>query len=86
MKGYSGTPLAKKLGIKSGAKLCTAGAPKNYLKLIRPLPEGVRLGRRVGAATDIVHVFARQRARLAGALRAVLAKLKADGVIWARRH
>ena len=30
MAGYSGTPLAKKLGIKPGATLLLEGAPDDY--------------------------------------------------------
>ena len=82
MAGYSGTPLAKKLGLKEGTRLYAAGAPKNYLKVLHPLPEGVRLSRRVDDKTDIIHVFATQRARLAEALRGTLGQMKADAAIW----
>lgn len=30
MAGYSGTPLAKKLGIKEGHRLAFVGEPKDY--------------------------------------------------------
>lgn len=36
--GYSGTPLAKKLGIKEGDKVFLAGAPAHYRALLEPLP------------------------------------------------
>jgi hypothetical protein len=82
MAGYSGTPLAKKLGIKPGSRLFVAGAPENYLRLVAPLPEGVQLLRRIGSETDMVHLFATKRARLSEALRGTLARMKADGAIW----
>jgi hypothetical protein len=82
MAGYSGTPLAKKLGIKPGSRLFVAGAPENYLRLVAPLPEGVQLLRRIGSETDIVHLFATKRARLSEALRGLLAKMKPDSAIW----
>jgi hypothetical protein len=82
MAGYSGTPLAKKLGIKAGYKIFLAGAPEHYPKLVAPLPDGVRFVARAGGDTDIVHVFATRKALLAKALRAALAKLKPDGAIW----
>ena len=40
--GYSGTPLAKKLGIAEGSKVHAAGAPKDYRALLEPLPASVR--------------------------------------------
>ena len=82
MTGYSGTPLAKKLGIKPGARLFVAGAPVNYLELVAPLPENVQLTARLRPDTDIVHVFSAQRVKLVEALRSALAKMKPDGAIW----
>jgi hypothetical protein len=82
MTGYSGTPLVKKLGLKEGTRLYTAGAPRNYLKVLQPLPPGVRLASRMDGKTDIVHIFAAKRARLAEALRVTLKKMKPDAAIW----
>jgi hypothetical protein len=82
MAGYSGTPLAKKLGIKAGHKIFLSGAPGHYPKLVAPLPEGVRFVTRIGDDTDIVHLFATRKALLMKSLRAALARLKPDGAIW----
>ena len=82
MAGYSGTPLAKKLGIKPGSRLVVNGAPKNYAELLAPLPEGVRLGRTLGAHTDIAHLFAAERTKLSQALRDALKKMRPDAAIW----
>ncbi|CAN5765757.1 DUF3052 family protein [soil metagenome] len=81
--GYSGTPLAKKLGIATGDEVFLVEAPANYRELVAPLPDGVRFVARMGSETDIVHVFATQRARLEKGIAAARAKLKSDGVIWA---
>jgi hypothetical protein len=82
MAGYSGSPLAKKLGIKEGTKIFLVNAPKEYLKLIAPLPAGVEFLSRMSSDTDIVHIFSTNAAHLTKTLRAFLAKLKPDGVIW----
>jgi hypothetical protein len=82
MSGYSGTPLAKKLGIKPGTRLFVAGAPKNYADLVAPLPEGVEFASRLHADTDVVHVFTTRRTKLTELLRSTLAKMKPDGAIW----
>jgi hypothetical protein len=34
MAGYSGTPLAKKLGIKEGVEIYPVNAPEHYRKLL----------------------------------------------------
>jgi hypothetical protein len=66
MAGYSGTPLVKKLGIKAGTRIFLANAPKEYLNLVTPLPKGV--------STEKLH--------LTKTLRAVIPKLKQDGMVW----
>jgi Protein of unknown function (DUF3052) len=82
MAGYSGTPLVKKLGIKEGTQIFLVGAPQNYLELVAPLPCGARLTDRLDRQTDLIHIFATERARLIEALRTSRANMKPDGVIW----
>src|ERR1043166_776853 len=55
MAGYSGTPLAQKLGIKPGQKVITLNAPAGYPKLLAPLPEAVLFARQATAGADFVH-------------------------------
>jgi hypothetical protein len=80
--GYSGTPLAKKLGIRAGARLFLQTAPRNYWQLIAPVPEGVRRVRRIDARTDLLHLFAMRRAQLSAALRSARTAMREDAVIW----
>ena len=80
--GYSGTPLAKKLGIKAGSEVLLSGAPDHYRALLEPLPDGVRFVSRLTASTQVVHVFAVQKTELAKALRAYRPKLAATGAVW----
>src|SRR5262245_3232749 len=82
MAGYSGTPLAKKLGIKEGSRVFVVNAPKDYAKLVEPLPRDVHLVPRLDAQTDMVHIFATERNRLRGVLESVMAKLRPAGAIW----
>ena len=82
MAGYSGTPLAKKLGIVAGSRLFLSDAPRNYMELVTPLPEGVEVVRKIDGETDIVHIFSTERARLKSALCDSLGKLRQDGSIW----
>ncbi len=81
MAGYSGTPLAKKLGIKPGTKLFLVAAPGHYDELLAPLPEGVKRVRKIDDA-DVAHFFVTARARLDKELRAAVSKMKQDAAIW----
>ena len=82
MSGYSGTPLAKKLGIRAHARLFVRAAPDNYRELLAPLPEGVHSVRRIDARTDLIHLFATRAAPLARALTAARRAMRVDAVIW----
>ena len=81
MAGYSGTPLAKKLGIKPATRLFSVGAPGHYDELLAPLPEGVKRVRKIEAA-DVAHFFVTARARLEKELRAAVPKMQQDAAIW----
>jgi hypothetical protein len=80
--GYSGTPLAKKLGIGPGARLYLQAGPANYQQLVAPLPAGVQTVARFDAHTDVAHLFATQRAALAKALRDVRERMRDDALVW----
>ncbi len=81
--GYSGTPLAQKLGIQSGMEIFAVGQPRAYSQIVAPLPEAARVVSHMSATTDIVHIFSTERERLARALHAARARIKPDGAIWA---
>lgn len=80
--GYSGTPLAKKLGIGPGAVVCVLEAPANYRELLAPLPGGVRLVTKVSAGATLVHAFAVNRAKLETTLRDCRGAIAADAAVW----
>jgi hypothetical protein len=82
MSGYSGTPLAKKLGIRAGARLFLHAAPANYPQLVAPLPPGVKTVRRIDARTDIMHLFATARGTLGNSLQQARRAMRADAAIW----
>jgi hypothetical protein len=82
MPGYSGTPLAKKLGIKDGHAVHTIGAPPGYLALLKPLPDDVRFELTVNARTNIVHLFETERTQLAKQLTGLRRKLAPDAIVW----
>ena len=82
MPGCSGTPLAKKLGIKAGSELLVVNAPADYAEWLAPLPDGVHFAKRLASTTDLVHLFVTRRAELGAALRDWRPVLKTDGAVW----
>jgi hypothetical protein len=80
--GYSGTPLAAKLGIKPGTVMRAVHAPKDYRELLAPLPDGARITAGARGRADIVHHFAKDKAGLAKALRAYRNALEPATPLW----
>jgi hypothetical protein len=80
--GYSGTPLAKKLGIKEASRMLLLGEPEGYVQLLDPLPQGVQFDRRPSHAVDIAHVFVTRKEDLQEHLTVLRKKLKPDAMVW----
>ena len=80
--GYSGTPLAKKLGITAGCHVVARHAPADYAEWLAPLPAGVVFDKKVSARSDIVHVFCDRRATLAAELEGLRNAIRSDAVVW----
>lgn len=80
--GYSGTPLAKKLGYKPAIHAIVIDAPTDYAEMLAPLPEGVVMQRVVGGDTDLVHLFVTERDVLRKQLAALRKKLKPEAALW----
>ncbi len=85
MAGYSGTPLAKKLGLKEGHRALLAGAPAGFERTLDALPHGVKLVRRSGGkkrSFDVIVLFVRSVADLRAGFAARAEDLATDGGLW----
>ena len=82
--GYSGTPLARKLGIEEGHRVATLGAPAHFRGLLEPLPKGarVRADLRGRGSYDVLVVFVRSERELRDRFERARARLESDGGLW----
>lgn len=80
--GYSGTPLAKKLGITASSRVVLINEPDEYRALVAPLPPHFTFHGRVSASTDLVHCFVTTEAELRRRLATFRKTLNPDAVIW----
>jgi len=80
--GYSGTPLARKLGIIEGTRVLTRGAPKPYREWLAPLPKGVVFSRRLSVTIDVIHLFVTQKATLQRELGALRGSIRSNVAVW----
>lgn len=81
--GYSGTPLAKKLGIKSGFVVKLVNAPENYFDLFSDLPDDFVLSDDTTEPKDFIHFFTKSEVEYLEKLPVLKAQLQPDGMIWA---
>jgi hypothetical protein len=80
--GYSGTPLASKLGIKASSRVLLQGAPEGFVDLLQPLPAGVVFERQAGPLVDMAHVFVTRREDLSAQLNALRQQFRPDAAVW----
>jgi hypothetical protein len=80
--GYSGTPLARKLGIKEGNRVLVVAAPRHYEQLLAPLPKGVHFEDNPSQAVAIAHVFVTRKEDLQKHLAALRNSLNSETPIW----
>ena len=82
MAGYSGTPLAKKLGITDAMTVATLGAPDGFVASLEPLPEGVTWKRRAQAPLDLAVAFFTRRSEVAARWPALTGAVGPAGTVW----
>ena len=80
--GYSGTPLPKKLGIKSGMSMVVLNAPTNLDALLGELPDHVATSRRLRGHHDLVLIFVTRQVDFAARIAALTTAIAPDGMIW----
>ena len=82
MAGYSGTPLAKKLGIRTGHRVGLIGALEGFEETLEGLPEGVRFSRRAAGRFDVIVFFTRSHDELDRRFATLAGKLHEAGGLW----
>lgn len=80
--GYSGTPLAKKLGIKEGMSVVVINSPDEYRAMLADLPVNVSILTEPKNGCDIVHFFTNTRDELFRGLAEFKNLIRQDGAIW----
>jgi len=78
--GYSGTPLARKLGIKAEHRVGVLAAPDGFR--IDDLPSGVEVRTAARGPLDVIVSFHTQRADLVRRLPRLMRALHVDGGLW----
>jgi hypothetical protein len=82
MAGYSGTPLAKKIGIKEGSRVALVNAPKDFQFEPKELPDSVEFVKPQAKSLDIILFFVITERALVKDFSKLAARLTTNGMIW----
>ncbi len=86
--GYSGTPLAQKLGLKDGQRVLFVNLPQSLydLRVSRHFIEMAQAGWQTftdgDPGYDVIHGFTAERAELERAAKPLMDSIDRDGAIW----
>jgi len=78
--GYSGTHLAKKLGIKEGFKISLYNQPEYYCNLFTDFPENVKVVNK--SKVDLIHYFVKKEKELQKDILKLKDQIEQNGMIW----
>lgn len=80
--GYSGTPLAKKLGIKDNFMIKLVNAPDYYFKLFTDFPSNVKVLKDNKSKKDFIHYFGTTAEALNKDIVSLKKELYPNGMMW----
>ena len=80
--GYSGTPLAKKLGIKDRFKIRLVNQPAYYFGLFTDLPENVEIFTNKKNTKNLVHYFTKKASELYRDIKSLRQEIYPSGTLW----
>lgn len=80
--GYSGKPLAEKLGVRDGDTVALIDAPVEYAGWVEPLPTGAVLIDGPDPQARILHLFVRDRADLEAKVSTAFGHRPDGGMVW----
>lgn len=80
--GYSGTPLAKKLGIVEGGRVALLNAPAGFETTLGALPAGVTFRTTLRGSCDVAICFVTRRADLARRIEGLGRAIYPAGGAW----
>ena len=83
MAGYSGTPLARKLGFKEGFRAGFVNPPKGFQKELDNLPDNVEIVvGRLPKQLDLMILFTDSQRSLKSEFKNLARKLARNGMLW----
>ena len=83
--GYSGTPLIKKLGIKTGDTVLIVNQPDHFFDLLGTLPDVSLIALNNKSSCDYIQLFAPNYAFFIEHFKLLKKRMKFSGMFWSKR-
>lgn len=80
--GYSGTPLAKKLGLKEGFTARIIDPPAYYFELFSDLPSTLHFISTPKGKKNFIHYFVKEAKALRSNIASLKNEIEENGMIW----
>jgi hypothetical protein len=80
--GYSGTPLAKKPGLKEGFKIRLVNQPDYYFELFIDFPENIAILKDKKTKKNLIHYFTKEAKDLHEDIVSLRNEIEQNGMIW----
>ena len=82
LAGYSGTPLAKKLGIKEGCIIRLVNQPDDYFDLFTDMPGNIIIKKDTATTKHLVHYFTKDITELERDIEALRKEIFPNDMLW----
>jgi CheY-like chemotaxis protein len=79
---YKHAPLAKKLGIRPNTTLALINPPKDFIKTLGRLPQGVKIQKQLFSQSDLIILFIETQEDLQNCIIKFSGKLEPNGKVW----
>ena len=80
--GYSGTPLAKKLGVVAESRVTVVNEQSDFRTLLEPIPAGVEFRSSLRGHADVIVMFVKRRAEFERRIDAAGRSIFPNGGLW----
>ena len=82
MAGYSGKPLAEKLGITSGMHVIIVNEPEHFRNILGSVVKEIHVAQSISGEAMYIHLFTKSRHELESYVPKILKHLALKGMLW----
>ena len=74
--------MHEKMRLKENDVIAAVNAPKNFEKVLAPLPRGVKISKGIGKTYDFIYWFVKTQTEIGSQLNKIIGAMKDDTLVW----